>query len=83
MLTCKEISKLISESLDRKLPLWSRVKIRLHSMMCSVCKGFRKDLLHIRDQSRRYNEEAEDSDLDVQLSDKAKDRMRKVLKSPE
>lgn len=83
MLTCKEITQLISESLDGKLPLWSRVKIRLHFMVCSMCAGFRKDLLHIRDESQRYSDEADDSGLDVRLSDEARNRMRKTLESRE
>lgn len=83
MLSCKDITKLVSESLDRKLPWWTRVNIRMHSLLCGVCSGFRKDLLHIRDESRRHSEEFEDFDKDVQLSDDARNRMRKLMESNE
>ena len=48
MLTCKEVSRLASQGLDRQLGLGERVKLRLHLAICDGCRNFRKqlDLLH-------------------------------------
>ncbi len=54
MLSCKEISHLVSESLDRKLPFHQRLQVRLHLLMCQFCSRFRKQLLFLRDAARHY-----------------------------
>jgi len=44
MLTCKETARLVSEGLDRKLPLWKRLNLRLHLMMCGACSAYRRQV---------------------------------------
>lgn len=45
MLSCKEVARLLSESMDHELTLWQRMHLRLHLAMCKLCSGFRRDLL--------------------------------------
>ena len=54
MLSCKEVSRLVSESLDRKRPFWKRVSVWIHLSLCRLCRGFRNDLLKLRDTARQY-----------------------------
>lgn len=54
MLSCKEVSRLVSDSLDHKLSLWSRLQVRLHLMMCSFCSHFRRQVLFLRSAVRDY-----------------------------
>lgn len=44
MLSCKEVTRLASERLDRQLPFWTRVGVRLHVMMCEACRSYRRQL---------------------------------------
>jgi len=44
MLTCKETARLVSEGLDRKLSLWTRMNLRLHLMMCGACSAYRRQV---------------------------------------
>ena len=44
MLSCKEITQLISEGLDRRLSFWQRVGLRLHLMMCGACTAYRRQI---------------------------------------
>ncbi|WP_036300464.1 zf-HC2 domain-containing protein [Methylotenera sp. L2L1] len=44
MLTCKQASQLISQSLDRPLSWYELMQLRLHLMMCGACNRFRKQL---------------------------------------
>lgn len=40
MLNCKEATRLISESQERKLSLLEIMPLKFHVMMCSGCKNF-------------------------------------------
>ena len=44
MMKCEEVTKLVSQSLDRRLPLHQRIGIRLHLMMCVHCRRFRRQI---------------------------------------
>jgi len=57
--SCKKITRLISESMDRELPLYKRMGIRFHLMMCALCRRYEKQLLYIR-SILRQSSEAED-----------------------
>ena len=48
MLTCKEVSHLVSEGLDRKLGLGERVALRLHLAICQGCTNFSKQMEFLR-----------------------------------
>jgi hypothetical protein len=54
MLSCKEVSRLVSDSLDRELSIWQRMQVRMHLMMCRFCSRFRRQTLFLRDAARRY-----------------------------
>jgi len=40
MLTCKEITHLLSESQDRKLSISEKVQLEMHLAMCKGCRNF-------------------------------------------
>ena len=75
MLTCKDISKLISESLDRKLPLRKRIGVKFHLMMCSLCRTYNRQMLALRSTLQR----ASDAVPPERLSDEARGRIKKSL----
>ena len=85
MLSCKEVSKLVSESLDRKLPLWTRVGLWMHLGMCRVCRGFRRDLVHLHKETRQHAQEIERDvhETDVKLSEETRQRMKRLLAPPQ
>jgi hypothetical protein len=82
MLSCKEVSRLVSESLDRKLPLWQRIQMRLHLLMCRFCSRFRKQTLFLRGAARRYLMAVEETEAvsGTVLSSEARDRIKRSLK---
>jgi len=59
MLSCKEATRLVSESLDRELPVRQRLSLRFHLMMCYLCRRYRKQLHFLRSLMRLYGEEEE------------------------
>lgn len=52
MRSCREMTRLISESLDRKLTFRERLELRFHVLMCGVCRRFRSNVLAIRRKLR-------------------------------
>ena len=40
MLSCKEATRRVSEGLDRKLPFWRRMGLRLHVALCRRCSRY-------------------------------------------
>ncbi len=80
MLTCREISKWVSESLDRKLPLHLRVEVRLHLMMCRMCRRYRRQTVALRTILRVQDPSmAPTAFSDIHLSKGASERIKKAL----
>jgi len=44
MLTCKQASQLISQSLDCPLTWSERVQLRFHLFICTACRHFKQQL---------------------------------------
>ncbi len=83
MMSCKQVSRLLSASMERKLSLWERIGLWFHLSMCKLCKGFSKDLEQLREAARRHAENIEnDVDAaDAALSTESRDRMKRALES--
>ena len=84
MLSCKDVTRLISESMDRSLPLRKRIGVRLHLLICNLCSRYKRQLLLIRETVRRLAamEDAYGSLPGEPLSEEAKGRIRKSLATP-
>ncbi|MCC6880463.1 MAG: zf-HC2 domain-containing protein [Rhodocyclaceae bacterium] len=54
MLSCKEITRLVSESQERRLSVIERVQLEMHLAMCKGCANFRKQMDFLRVACRRY-----------------------------
>jgi len=78
MFSCKEISVLIAQSMDRRLSLWERTGVRFHLLMCHLCRRFQRQLFIIRDllAERRRGSRGERP----ALSQKARERIRQRLR---
>ncbi|GAB4176681.1 MAG: hypothetical protein OHK0026_15890 [Rhodocyclaceae bacterium] len=53
---CRQISRLVSEGLDRELSWGERLRIRLHLMMCRGCTNFARQAEILRRMSRAFAE---------------------------
>lgn len=56
MLTCKEVSRLASQGLDRRLGPVERLKLRLHLLICDGCRHFTRQLDFLRKALARLGE---------------------------
>lgn len=81
MFCCKDVSKKISDSMDRNLPFHHRMFIRIHLMMCKYCARFKKQLLMLRKLSRLETSSGEDTTPPIVLSMEARKRIKKSLRT--
>ena len=78
MLNCKQTSLLVSQSLDRPLTWRERWAVRLHLWICVYCRRFRQQLMLIRKQMQRWQQQ-QSEDSDIQLSPTARQRITQRL----
>lgn len=83
MLSCKDVTQLISESMDRSLPLGKRIGVRLHLLICKFCERYERQLLLIRETARRIvaMEDQPGPSPGEPLSEEAKARIRRSLRN--
>lgn len=80
MFNCKKVSRLVSESLDRKLPLYQRMGIRIHLLMCKFCRRFQQQLMLIR-ETLRAESLYEDTEPYLSLPLEAQKRIKRFLRN--
>lgn len=56
MLSCKEVTELCSQEMERSLRLREQVSLGTHLMMCSGCSNFRKQMKTLRRVMQAYAE---------------------------
>jgi predicted anti-sigma-YlaC factor YlaD len=56
MRSCRDISALVSQGLDKKLSWRERFTVRMHLMMCTRCRNFQTQTLFIRKAAHDYAE---------------------------
>lgn len=56
MRSCREITALVSQGLDKKLSVGERLAISLHVMLCSRCRNFQSQTQFIRKAAQHYTE---------------------------
>jgi hypothetical protein len=82
MLRCREISKLVSESMERKLPFGVRMQVWMHLMLCRFCAGFARQVRFLRRAARENPERlvGDPASPEAALSPAARERIRSVLR---
>lgn len=83
MITCEEATRLMSQSLDRKLPLRQRIALRSHLLMCKLCPGFLRQMRFLKTAAARHERAVEsDEPHSHSLSPEAKEGIEKALAGP-
>jgi len=80
---CREVVRILSRSMDSKLPLTMRIKLRLHYLICAWCQRYAKQLHVLRKIASSAPDHVDEFSQDA-LSSTAKERMKEALrrKSP-
>lgn len=77
---CKEVTRMVSDSMDRDLPLIQRMKMRMHLVMCKYCSRFEKQLALLRKASQSLATHRPEPDASPVLPRDARDRIKKALR---
>jgi len=76
---CKDVSDLISRSMDEKLPLKIRMGIKFHLMMCRLCLNYKNQLNLIRKAILKLKSSEESDSVVTHLPDQARQKIKKLL----
>ncbi len=80
MLTCKQASALVSQSLDRRLSWRERLGLRLHLVICAACARFARQVRLLHAAARAFAEAGVAADLPARLSAPARQRIAESLR---
>lgn len=78
MLTCKQASQLLSQSLDRRLTRGERFSLRFHLLICRFCQRFWQQLSGLRNAIRQQVNMTEQNE-EIKLSKDAVKRITQAL----
>jgi hypothetical protein len=80
---CRDITRLLSESMDRTLPWSVRANMRLHLLICEGCRRYAAQLRAVRNSLRGQsgNEGMHTASPNLRLSEEASTRLKRALKS--
>ena len=79
---CHEMTRLISQAKEEKLPLVQRLRMRLHYRICIWCERYRDQLETLRTASREFPEKVGEISTE-RLSEDSKARLKKALQKSE
>ena len=75
---CREMVRILSQSMDEPLPLTMRVKKRLHFLICCWCQRYEEQLHYIHQTARQFPEHADEAS-NILFPPDAKDRIKQKL----
>ncbi|MBA5866867.1 MAG: hypothetical protein GDA67_09275 [Nitrospira sp. CR1.3] len=81
--TCRDMARLLSDSMEGRLPIHVRMRMSLHLRMCVLCEGYKRHLALIRNVLRKDSARLIETDRpeEPRLSPEAKERIRRAVES--
>ena len=76
---CRDTTRLLSQGMDKRLPLLMRFKLRLHFLMCCYCRRYSEQLHYMRKASRRFHDHS-DTALRATLPTAVKEQIKLLLR---
>ena len=58
MWSCKQVSRLVSQGVDRELGFADRVRLRVHLAICDGCTNFSKQIAFLREAMAKLAEQS-------------------------
>ena len=78
--SCKEATRLQSESMDRNLSAWEQMGLRIHLLLCKWCRRYRQQLGVLRSAAHQCDEHQLTKRSDG-LSTEARERIKQKIKA--
>lgn len=80
MLSCKQASQIISQSLDKPLTMRERFALKLHLIICKYCKRFSQQVQTLRVALKQMISSIENSNT-IELPSAAKNRIAALVEA--
>ena len=77
---CSQVVRLVSEDMDRPLPLFTKAKVHLHFLICKWCERYRQQLIFIRSAMRQQPDKLMDQESSAGLSPEARERFKRAIR---
>jgi hypothetical protein len=77
---CREMVRILSQSMDKPMPLSIRIKKRIHYLICCWCQRYEEHLLYMRKVALAFPEYAEESST-VPVPGELKERWKQALRA--
>ena len=77
--TCPEVIRILSLGMHKELPLLTRMKLRIHFLMCSFCQRYMKQLKYMRQVAREFPDkigEVSHAKLPFEVKQRLKESLR-------
>ena len=75
---CREMVRILSQSMDEPMPLMMRIKKRIHFLICCWCQRYEEQLRYIHETARQFPEHADEASSAIFHSD-TKERIKRKL----
>ena len=75
---CREMVRILSQSMDEPMPLIMRIKKRLHFLICCWCQRYEEQLHYLRKTAREFPDHVGDIS-DVKLSTAAREQLKQRM----
>lgn len=76
---CQQASRLVSDSCERTLSPIERLRLKLHLLMCRLCRRYEREVRFMQELLNRLQQDAPGTD--ARLSDADRERIRKALQA--
>jgi hypothetical protein len=75
---CREMVRILSQSMDEPMPLRMLIKKRLHFLICCWCQRYEEQLRYIQEAARQFPEHADEAS-EAAFPPEAKERIKQRL----
>jgi len=79
MLSCKEVTELVSQSMERRLSLRETLQLRMHLFVCTACSRFVRQMKFLHAAAKAYAQRGISMARQWVLSSTARERIRAQL----
>jgi hypothetical protein len=77
---CREMVRILSQSMDKPMPLSMRIKKRIHYLICCWCQRYEEQLHYMRKTTRQFAEHADEAST-VPVPGETKERWKQALRA--
>ena len=85
MLNCRHVTRLVSQSMDVKLPWHQRIAVRIHLLYCVWCRRYAAQIRFLRQAAKEIAAGVATSataKLSVEAKEQMRQRVHEALKTP-